>query len=40
MEKLQKGVCLNGTKKYSVPQRNIDAGYGLKEAVINRKYNN
>ena len=36
-EKLQKGICLNDTKKYSFPQRSIDTWNGLKEEVIMAK---
>ena len=32
--KLQKGICLYNTKKYSFPQRNIDTWNGLKEKII------
>ena len=35
--KLQKGICLNDTKKYSFPQRSIDTWTGLKEEVIMAK---
>ena len=35
--KLQKGIRLNDTKKYSFPQRNIDTWNGLKEVVIMAK---
>ena len=31
---LQKGICLNDTKKYSFPQRSIDTWNGLNEEVI------
>ena len=34
---LQKGKCLNDTKKYSFPQRSIDIWNGLKEEVIMTK---
>ena len=37
-KKLQKGICLNNTKKkYSFPQRSIDTWNGLKEQVIMAK---
>ena len=36
-KKLQKGICLNNTKKYSFLQRNIDTWKGLKEEVIMAK---
>ena len=36
-KKLQKGVCLKYTKKYSFPQRSIDTWNVLKEEVIMAK---
>ena len=33
-KKLQKGICLNDTKKYGFPQRNMDIWNGQKEEVI------
>ena len=36
-KKLQKGICLNDTKKYSFPQRSIDTWNGMKEEVIMAK---
>ena len=36
-KKLQKGICLNDTKKYSFPQRSIDTWNGLKKEVIMTK---
>ena len=37
-KKLQKGICLNDTKKYSFPQRSIDTWNGLNEEVIMAKH--
>ena len=37
MKKLQKGICLNDTKKYSFPQRSIDTWNGLKKEVVMAK---
>ena len=34
MKKLRKGRCLNNTKKYSFPHRNIDTWNGLDEKVV------
>ena len=36
-KKLQKGICLNDTNKYSFHQRSIDTWNGLKEEVIMAK---
>ena len=36
-KKMQKGICLKDTKKYSFPQRSIDTWNGLKENVIMAK---
>ena len=36
-KKLQKGICLNGIKKYSFPQRSIDTWNRLKEELIMAK---
>ena len=34
---MQKGICLNNTKKYSFPQRSIDTWNELKKEIIMAK---